>query len=106
MSEQPGDLKIPTQLVLGNNYPNPFNSSTIITFSIPRSMSNHTIELTVYDVQGRRVKQLVDRQMPDGNYAVRWDGTLESGKPAASGVYFYHLIAGSQRQIGKMSFIK
>jgi hypothetical protein len=44
--------------------------------------------------------------MPAGNYATRWDGTMENGLVAASGVYFYHLIVGSQRQIGKMSYVK
>ncbi|MFA5832654.1 MAG: DUF3160 domain-containing protein [Bacteroidota bacterium] len=104
--QQSDDMKIPSQLTLGNNYPNPFNSSTIISFSIPRSLSNHRVELTIYDVQGRRVKQLLQQQMPEGNYAARWDGTAENGKGAASGVYFYHLISGDQRQIGKMSLIK
>ncbi|MDP1677301.1 MAG: DUF3160 domain-containing protein [Bacteroidota bacterium] len=104
--KQPDDVKIPAQLVLGNNYPNPFNSSTIITFSIPRSLSNDRIELIIYDVQGRQVKQLINQQMPEGNYAVRWDGTMENGKISASGVYFYHLTVGTQRQIGKMSLIK
>ncbi|MDP1677300.1 MAG: T9SS type A sorting domain-containing protein [Bacteroidota bacterium] len=86
-----------------SNYPNPFNSSTVITFSIPRSMSNNRIELTIYDVQGREVKQLINHQMPEGNYGARWDGTIENGKAAASGIYFYHLNVGNQRQIGKMS---
>ncbi len=100
------ELKIPSQLILGNNYPNPFNSSTVITFSIPSSLENSRIKLTIYDLQGRYVKQLIHRQMPEGNYAVRWDGTMENGKSAASGVYFYHLTVGTQRQIGKMSFVK
>jgi hypothetical protein len=104
--KQPDDVKIPSQLVLGNNYPNPFNSSTIITFSIPHSLSNDRIELIIYDVQGRQVKQLISRKMPEGNYAVRWDGAMENGKISASGVYFYHLTAGTQRQIGKMSLVK
>ncbi len=106
IASQPGNVKIPAQLVLGNNYPNPFNPSTIITFSIPRSLSNNHIELTIYDVQGRRIKQLIDQPMPEGNYAVRWDGTMENGIISSSGVYFYHLSAGTQRQIKKMSLIK
>lgn len=106
ISMRPDNVKIPDQLILGNNYPNPFNPSTIITFSIPRSLSNNLIELIIYDVQGKKIKQLIDLPMPEGNYAVRWDGTMENGKISASGVYFYHLTAGNQRQIGKMSLIK
>ncbi len=99
-------VKIPSQLVIGNNYPNPFNSSTVITFSIPASLSNDLVELNIYDVQGRKVKQLVHRKMPEGNYATRWDGTLNNGKGAASGVYFYHLVVGTQLRVGKMSYVK
>ncbi|MDD8018555.1 MAG: T9SS type A sorting domain-containing protein [Bacteroidota bacterium] len=88
------------------NYPNPFNSSTIITFSVSRTFLNNRIELTIFDVQGRLLKQLINQAMSEGNYSVRWDGTLENGKVAASGIYFYHLTVGTQRQIGKMSLIK
>lgn len=98
-SSQPEKIRV-------TNYPNPFNSSTIISFSIPRSKSNSRIELIIYDVQGREVKRLINQQMREGSYGVRWEGTTENGKNAASGVYFYHLMVGSQRQIGKMTLVK
>lgn len=103
---RPPQAQSPTSLVLGQNFPNPFNSSTIITFIIPEALTNSQAELAVYDVQGRLVKRLLSQRMPAGNYATRWDGTMENGLVAASGVYFYHLIVGSQRQIGKMSYVK
>jgi len=103
---RPPQVQLPTSLVLGQNFPNPFNSSTIITFIIPKALTNSQAELAVYDVQGRLVKRLLSQKMRSGNYATRWDGTTENGLLTASGVYFYHLIVGSQRQIGKMSFVK
>ncbi len=97
---------LPTILVLGKNFPNPFNSATVITFIIPEALTNSNADLAVYDVQGRLVKRLLSQKMPAGNYATRWDGKMENGLAVSSGVYFYHLIVGSQRQIGKMSFVK
>jgi hypothetical protein len=102
----PAGGTVPSTLALAQNYPNPFNSSTIIMFSIPQSIASSTVQLAVYDVQGRLVKRLLNAQMPAGNYATRWNGTTESGAVAASGVYFYHLVAGNHRAIGKMSFVK
>ncbi len=96
----------PRSLVVGKNFPNPFNSSTIIPFIIPDALSDIPVQLIVYDVQGRAVKQLMSQRLPAGNYVVRWDGTTESGLAASTGVYFYHLIAGNQRQVGKMSLVK
>jgi len=97
---------IPLTITLAQNYPNPFNSSTIIMFSVPQSTTDLPVQLTVYDVQGRLIKRLVDDQLPAGNYATRWNGTEERGAVVASGVYFYHLVVADQRAIGKMSFIK
>jgi hypothetical protein len=97
---------IPSSLMLAQNYPNPFNSSTIIMFSISQSLAGSPVQLNVYDVQGRLIKRLLNTQMPAGNYATRWNGTTESGAVAASGIYFYHLVAGNQRAIGKMTFVK
>jgi flagellar hook assembly protein FlgD len=62
--------------------------------------------LTVYDEQGRRIKQLLKSLLSPGEHTVRWDATNDDDQPVASGVYFYHLILGSQRQVGKMSLVK
>ncbi len=106
VERQPSPPLLPTTVVLRQNFPNPFNSSTIISFIIPDALTNSHAELAVYDVQGRLVKRLLSQKLPAGNYATRWDGTANNGMMTASGVYFYHLIVGSQRQIGKMSFVK
>ena len=106
VDRQTSPALLPTSLVLRQNFPNPFNSSTIISFIIPDGLTNSHAALAIYDVQGRLVKRLLSQKMPAGNYATRWDGTMENGLIASSGVYFYHLIVGDQRQIGKMSFVK
>jgi hypothetical protein len=100
------DPLIPTTIMLGRNFPNPFNSSTIITFSIPPALSNSHVELWVHNVLGQRVKQLLSQPMPSGKYATRWDGTVDNGSVAATGVYFYSLRVGNQILSGKMSFVK
>jgi hypothetical protein len=106
IEQDPIGRAVPSSLALAQNYPNPFNSSTIIMFSVPQSITNSAVQLTVYDVQGRLVRRLLNAQLPAGNYATRWNGTDESGAVAASGVYFYHFVIGNQRAIGKMSFLK
>ncbi len=97
---------VPALISLGQNYPNPFNSSTVIKFSIPQALTGAQVELLIYNVQGQIVKRLVHTAMPAGNFIAQWDGTDEGGFTAASGVYFYHLIVGNQRAVGKMSFVK
>ena len=96
----------PATLVLGKNYPNPFNSSTIISFTIPPWLENSNADLSLYDVQGRLVKRLLSQKLPAGNFSTRWDGTSNSGYTVATGVYFYHLVVGGQHLSGKMSFVK
>ena len=106
VKQQPGPPILPTTLVLGKNFPNPFNSSTIISFTIPAALANSNAELSLYDIQGRLVKRLFSQKFPTGNFATRWDGTSSNGSTVATGVYFYHLVVGNQQQVGKMSFVK
>ena len=97
---------IPSTVVLGRNFPNPFNSSTIITFSIPQGLSDSYVELWIHNILGQQVKQLLHQRMPSGKYAARWDGTAENGGGVASGVYFYSLKVGNNLLTGKMSLLK
>ena len=106
VKQQPAPTVVPTTLILGKNFPNPFNSTTIITFTIPVALANSSADLSLYNIQGRLVKRLLSRRLPAGNFAARWDGTSENGNTVATGVYFYHLIVGNQHRVGKMSFIK
>lgn len=72
---------------LSNNYPNPFNPTTLINFSIQK-FSN--VSIKIFDVLGREITILVDEQLSTGEYSVEFDG-----REIASGVYFYKINAAS-----------
>ena len=75
-----------TQLI--GNYPNPFNPTTTISFSI---QNDSNIELTIYDFKGQKVKILVNRELTQGSHSIIWNGTDDFNKPVSSGIYFYKL---------------
>jgi hypothetical protein len=79
---------VPKAFVLGDNYPNPFNPSTTIPVSIPKLSQ---IRLTVYNVLGQEVRTLYAGPLEAGKYLYTWDGTSESGRPVATGVYIVRL---------------
>ncbi|UCD63496.1 MAG: T9SS type A sorting domain-containing protein [Candidatus Zixiibacteriota bacterium] len=93
----------PSTFRLNQNYPNPFNLATTISFELPR---RGRVNLTVYNILGQRVAVLVDETMPAGSHSVAWDGRNESGHTAASGVYFYRLLAGDHTDSRKMVLVK
>jgi hypothetical protein len=93
-----GSPALPEGFALSQNYPNPFNPSTMIAFSIPAA--GH-VSLTVYDVLGREVATLVDRQMAPGSYEAVFDA---AGLP--SGLYIYRIVSGSFAETRKMNVVK
>ena len=97
------DMMIPGEFALYNNYPNPFNPTTVIDYDIPE---NSFVNITVYDMMGRRVKTLVNANQSAGFKSVVWDATNIVGQPVAAGVYIYTIVAGDFRQTKKMAFIK
>lgn len=97
---------IPQSKILISNYPNPFNASTIIAFSIPYDLTNSSVELNIYDVQGRLVKTLLNDHLPAGNYLTKWEGDNSAGISVTSGVYFYRITAGKRSMNGKMIMLK
>ncbi len=88
---------------LEQNAPNPFNPTTRITFEIA---DRADVSLKIYDAQGRLVRDVVNRAMGPGRYEEMWDGRVHDGSPAASGVYFYKLTAGSFIETKKMILLK
>jgi hypothetical protein len=83
---------IPESYNLYQNYPNPFNPSTTITYSLPKSSS---VQVTIYDMQGHAIRSFAYQSQPAGYQKVVWDGTNDSHKPLASGVYIYRVRASS-----------
>jgi hypothetical protein len=89
---------LPTQFELQNNYPNPFNPTTTLRFALPQP---NKVQLTIYDVMGRKVSTLISKQMEAGYHNIDWNASH-----LASGVYIVELIAGSQRRTQKIALIK
>jgi hypothetical protein len=80
---------LPAAFSLGQNHPNPFNPTTTIGYELPE---NARVSLVIYDVSGRLVRSLVDREnKPAGRYEEVWDGRDNTGNQVASGVYFYRI---------------
>jgi hypothetical protein len=94
---------LPTETVLHQNHPNPFNPSTIIRYEVATA---GRVRIKVYDVSGALVKVLEDTNLPPGRYEIGWNGENKRGEKVASGVYFYHLQTGGFVQTKKMVLIK
>jgi len=94
---------VPREYTLAQNYPNPFNPTTQIQFSIPERSN---VTLTVYDITGREVTQLVNESLGGGTYTATWDGRNTNGQLVSSGVYIYRIQADSFVQTKRMVFIK
>lgn len=99
-------VSVPQNYLMVSNFPNPFNASTTFRFTIPADLTNARVRLNIYNVQGELVKELVNEQLPSGNYFVRWNGTTNSSTEAASGVYLYTLHAGERLISGKITLLK
>jgi hypothetical protein len=99
----PADDMPPTYF-LANNYPNPFNPVTTITYSIDRS--SH-VTLRIYDVSGRLVRTLVNEmQEPGRRYTVTWDGRNSFGRNVSSGIYFCRLTTEARTSTRKMVLMR
>lgn len=94
---------VPNGFDLGQNFPNPFNPETRISFVLPRR--SHAV-LTVYNVLGEKVDELVNSDLPAGTHEVIWKPESESGKSHPSGTYFYQLVAEEITLTRKMLLIK
>jgi len=86
--ETEDDRLLPESFSLSQNFPNPFNPSTSIKFTLP-AKSNVTI--TILNILGQEVNRLVDKTMEAGYYEIVWDGRTGDGREVSSGFYFYQL---------------
>ncbi|MFH1842332.1 MAG: FlgD immunoglobulin-like domain containing protein, partial [bacterium] len=82
------DALLPERPVLQQNFPNPFNPQTTITFSLPAPAP---VRLSVYSVAGKRVATLLDEIREPGSHEVVWNGQNDRGRSLPSGSYFYRL---------------
>ena len=101
--EEMAGAPTPDQYALSDAYPNPFNPETTIEFALPQE---GPALMMVFNIQGQKVKTLVNEVLPAGQYRAVWDGTDTSGRAVSSGVYLYRLRSGSFVETKKVSFIK
>ena len=94
---------LPTVFSLRKNYPNPFNPFTTISYDVPE---HAMINITIYDIMGRVVNNLVNSYQRAGYKTVRWNAENNKGDPIAAGLYIYTLTAGKFIQSRKMILLK
>ena len=97
------DFLYPRSYNLHNNYPNPFNPFTTIRYDLPEA--SH-VRVTVYDMLGNVINNLVSINQSSGYKSVQWDATNNQGQPVSAGVYFYSIEARDFRQTKKMILLK
>ena len=95
---KPPLVSSPSEFELDQNYPNPFNPSTTINFTLPEESR---VNLTIYDILGRQMTELVNGKLSAGYYSVLWNAAN-----FASGVYFYRLRAGNFVETKKLLLMK
>ena len=97
------DGKAPREFALEANFPNPFNPTTSIGFSVPQMAQVH---LAIYNALGQLVRVLVDEEVVLGRHSVRWDGRDDGGQVLASGVYWTRLRAGERVMTRSMVLLR
>ena len=88
---------------LYQNYPNPFNPVTTLSYDLPEE--GH-ITLSIFDLMGREILQLVNSVQDEGQKSVQWDATNSFGEPVSAGIYIYKIQAGEWNQTKKMVLLK
>ncbi|ODS29784.1 MAG: hypothetical protein SCARUB_05114 [Candidatus Scalindua rubra] len=93
----------PENFVLNQNFPNPFNPYTTITYTLTKS--GH-VRLDVFDLLGNKVKTLTNKRQNPSSYSLKWDGTNDSGMKVSTGLYFYRLTTEDLVETKKMIFLR
>ena len=86
------------------NFPNPFNPSTTIEFSIK---NDSKVDLSIYNIKGQKIKTIAHNEVTKGSHSIIWNGDDESGKLVSSGLYFYKLnVNGKTEAVKKCLLLK
>ena len=97
------DMIGPETFALHQNYPNPFNPVTTLRYDLPEGA---LVNITIYDMMGKVVSNLVSSQQSAGYKSVQWNATNNEGQPVSAGLYLYMIQAGEFRQTKKMVLLK
>ncbi len=103
MSADKPEINIPNDLNLVGAWPNPFNSTTTIGFSLPHQGD---VNLSICDCNGRAIETLISGNLSAGDHTVAWDGTNAQGLEVSAGMYYYILKFDGRKAVGRMSYIK
>ncbi|HMA77245.1 MAG TPA: FlgD immunoglobulin-like domain containing protein, partial [Candidatus Krumholzibacteriaceae bacterium] len=101
-TDEPEDPYCPA-FILYQNYPNPFNPLTTIRFSLAEKCP---VILRVYDVEGRLISTLANREYNAGSHSATWNGANKNGRSVSSGFYFYRIKAGKNIDSNKMLLLR
>ncbi len=104
--EEPWGDRLPREVNLGQNFPNPFNSTTIMNYELRMKNPPVRTTLKIYNILGEEVKTLVDEPQRPGFYRVVWDGRDKGGRDVSSGIYFYQLRVERFSQTRKMLLLR
>lgn len=101
-------IGVPVDFVLQQNFPNPFNPTTTISFQIPEITNGSAAKtsLKVYNLLGQEVITLVDEFKPPGSYSIAWNAKDKNGLAVPSGIYLYRLQSGNFSSMKKMILVK
>ena len=94
---------IPNQFKVYDAYPNPFNPVTTLRYQLPEA---NLVSVTIYDMAGREVKNLIHQQQNQGLHTIQWNGTNNLGNTVSAGIYLYQVQSGPYNQINKMILLK
>ena len=93
----------PEEISLFPNFPNPFNPTTTISYSLP---VNNRVKIRIIDILGREIKMLFNWHQSVGTHSIIWDGKNEQDKQMSSGIYFVFLEVGEERFSQKIILAK
>jgi hypothetical protein len=98
------DISAPIVTKLKGNFPNPFNPSTRISYSLEED--TESLSIRIFNIKGQLIRELYDGFQERGVHEIYWDGTDNRGRKASSGLYFYRMSAGSYSRDMKMLLLK
>ena len=96
----------PDEYFFANNGPNPANPVVKLMLVIPRSAGNSNVRVNIFNVNGRLVRTLVDRNLAAGPHTMLWDGKDRAGRTVASGNYYARMEAGAVKQDARITILK
>ncbi len=94
---------LPPKFVLHQNHPNPFNPTTTLNFTLSEPGDTN---LSIYNIAGQKIRELLDSHLPAGSNQILWDGRDETGTTVSSGIYFARLVSGEKQAVQKMMLMK